>query len=192
VHKGLLYYHPGIYNIVGRLYYRKRWIFRYCEVAQYISPGDRVLELCAGDGVLKEYLPHNDYTGLEFNPVFVNYGIKKGRNLVLADVLSYPFPKSDVIIMISSFYHFINKPLRIVNKMKEFCQKKIIVCENYKCLSTAPNKWLSNLGKVLSATHLGTGNRRWAEDDLVSFFKENNFSKIYCKNDYVFGVWENR
>lgn len=175
---------------MGQLYFRKRWVFRYQEVTKYINPGESVLELCAGDGVLSTYLNKNKYTGFEFNQAFINYGIRKRRNLVLADILAHPFPESDLIIMISSLYHFIPNAQAVFDKMKNSCRKRIVICENVACLSTSANKWLNMLGKVISVAHNGTGTHRYSKEEICGFLKENKFSKIYCKNNYVFGVWD--
>ena len=190
IFRGIIYRHPFLYNMMGRLYFRKRWDFRYQEVVKYINPGESVLELCVGDGVLSTYLNSNKYIGFEFNRTFVNYGIRKKRNLVLADILSHPFPESDVIIMISSFYHFIHNARVIWDKMKNSCRKRIVICENVACLSTSSNKWLNMLGRAISMAHNGTGTDRWTKEEICGFLKENNFSKIYCKNNYIFGVWD--
>jgi ubiquinone/menaquinone biosynthesis C-methylase UbiE len=170
--------------------YGWKWNFRYIEIASQIKDGENVLELCAGDGALSEYLPGNKYIGVDANNAFVNYGKKKGRNLISADIISYSFPVCDVLVMISSFYHFLTSPLEMLEKMKRCSLKKVIICENYKCFSTSSNRTIAKLGRALSTTSFETGNQRWTKEALEHLFITNGFQEVYCKNNFLFAIWK--
>jgi len=156
-------------------------------VIKYISENESVLELCAGYGEFKNYLKSNDYAGIELNKNFVDYGKKKGYKLIQGNILDIEFPKSDVIVMFSSFYHFIDCSDSLIKKMKE-SSKKIIICEGYKCLTSSKSNILSKIGILLTKSTADTANKRWSEEELKNFFHKFDFKNIYSENNFVFGI----
>lgn len=57
-----------------------------------LAPGDVLLDLACGDGVLADYLPGVEYRGVDVAPEMVEVGRRHGRRLELGDLNDYEPP----------------------------------------------------------------------------------------------------
>ena len=72
--RGPVYWHPRLYEAAMRaLYGRAGFAERYRAVASLIPAGTDVVDLCAGDGRLRHYLPPGTpYLAVDINEPFLD------------------------------------------------------------------------------------------------------------------------
>ena len=83
--KGPVYWHPALYQLaMRRLYGAQGFQQRYRVVAQQVPPGCDVVDLCAGDGLLRHHLPPGtEYLAVDINAAFLDGLRKQGVRVVL-------------------------------------------------------------------------------------------------------------
>ena len=87
----IIYRNTLLYNVAVRAIYGKGFYDRYEQIAALIPKHSSVVEVCCGDCYLyKNYLSHKniEYTGLDFNPVFISKARAMGINVLHHNLLS--------------------------------------------------------------------------------------------------------
>lgn len=108
--KGLVYKSPRLYTFLMRMKYASHDCERYRCAASYMHEYDTVLDLCAGPGLLKEYMPTDcTYTALDASNEMILHLKKRHIPTIQHDLHSgYPYleKKYSVATMLLSLYQF--------------------------------------------------------------------------------------
>src|SRR5258705_11415367 len=106
VARGLIYRSALAYELAMAVLYGRHYQSRYRALAELISPGSTVLDLCCGPGVLsRRYLRDKavNYIGFDLNERFVTTLIQSGARGEVRDLGSEePFPIADYVVMQAS------------------------------------------------------------------------------------------
>jgi len=95
-----LYYSPKLYELVIPMLHPRG---RYAKIAELV--GERkVLELGCGTGGMADHFNGN-YTGIDLNEDFVNYGKRRGRNLAVADIGDFDKFDCEVLLVCDLLHH---------------------------------------------------------------------------------------
>lgn len=108
------------YNLIAKDYARTRhFIWDIKNLVQYLSPGDRILDLGCGNGRLLEILKDKniDYFGVDFSEKLVEIARRNypGVKFQKADALNLPFPVNffDRVFSIRTLPHIPSKEFRL-------------------------------------------------------------------------------
>ncbi|MFH1742226.1 MAG: methionine biosynthesis protein MetW [bacterium] len=178
------YWHPLFYQTAMRLLYGRGFADRYRAVASAIPTGCSVVDICCGDAYLfRRFLSEEavTYLGLDINPVFVRWLLRRGVPAREFDVRSDAIPEADVILMQASLYQFIPDERKILDKMVSSARRCVVLAEPIKNLSTSSSPVLSWLGRRLTDPGTGEVPSRFDTDRLgrlVEPYKTDMFELI--------------
>lgn len=200
--KGILYKNKRVYRLLTKIKLGKKSCVRYQLAAKFLLAGESVLDICAGIGDLKNYLPQNCYyETIEASPQFAKYLQKnKIKNNLLdisksLDIVN----KFDNVIMIISLYHFKNLSIDyLLQQFKGIAYKRVIIVEE---VINTPSKKLplrmslaqkigSLLTNYLCQTDYFKPTKLFDKKILEAYFNNHSY-QIYNENDYyMVGVYE--
>ncbi|MGI8712179.1 MAG: class I SAM-dependent methyltransferase [Solirubrobacteraceae bacterium] len=184
------------YELLMRGLYGRHYGARLSAVAEQVSAGSSVLELCCGPGTLyRRYLraQTKQYIGLDVNERFVaqlRRASVDARSLDLADV-EVSLPIADVVIMQASLYHFLPDAAQILERMLDAAQQRVIIAEPVRNLATSDHRWARAIAR--RGTDPGVGGHaarfteatldqlmsRWAGQIIASFLIPGGREKVY-------------
>jgi SAM-dependent methyltransferase len=102
---------PIFYEAVQHLVGARRWLRRFAQETIRARPGDRVLDVGCGTGVLLRYLPNVTYMGIDANAGCIAQAHKehgdRGR-FVCADLCNFDvrdFGTADIVVAIGLLHH---------------------------------------------------------------------------------------
>ena len=123
------YRHPRVYDFFSWFVYPKRLMSRFREE---VGQNNSVFDVAAGYGRIVDFIdPTNSYSGIDLNEIFVRYGQKHGRNVVLGDILEKKsYKPSDIFILVDIVHHLSKEKLEtLFDLVFEHAQKKVVILE---------------------------------------------------------------
>lgn len=164
------------YELVMRGLYGRHYADRYRVIADLVTPGSTVLELCCGPGFLFErYLGPKGvtYTGLDMNPRFIARVVRLGGRGEVCDLAQAPeLPAADTVIMQASLYHFLPDPAPIVDRMRRAARRQVIVAEPVRNLAMSRLPILASLARRLTDPGTGAQPSRFTAESLDALFQK--------------------
>ncbi len=151
-HSSFIYSSQNVYQFVMRLLYGRNFRARYEALAEEISTGAQVVDLCAGDAYLYRHFLRKKgvtYLGLELSPQFVAAGKAQGVSMREFDVWNEKIPPAEIVIMQASLYQFLPNAEAVVQKMLVAARRKVIIAEPIRNLSEE-NSWLGKISRALT------------------------------------------
>jgi trans-aconitate methyltransferase len=170
----LIYKSASLYELSMMALYGRHYASRYRAVADLISEGSAVLDLCCGPAVLfNRYLKDKSvsYTGLDVNRKFVERLARKGARAEVWDLREdRPLPTADYVVMQASLYHFLPDARPVVDRMIEAATRQVIIAEPVRNLATSDLRLLSKVARVFTDPGSGHQPHRFTEKSLDEFF----------------------
>jgi trans-aconitate methyltransferase len=159
------------YELVMRVLYGRHYGDRLRAVAAEVPPGASVLELCCGPGTLYSRLLRgrvSHYTALDVNDRFVASLRRRGIDARVADLArsGEPLPNADVVVMQASLYHFLPDASRILDRMLEAANQRVVVSEPVRNLASSTNPVIRLLGRRAADPGVGGGEGRFTAQTL--------------------------
>ncbi|MCK4783691.1 MAG: hypothetical protein KAV87_08080 [Desulfobacteraceae bacterium] len=133
--KSPAYWNSACYEFFIKFIWRKKksqLIQQWKATLEWVPRGSQVVEVAAGTGrfyrkVLCGYV--SSYLALEINLSFVKNMKSRGINAIQADVRKEPIPIADIVIIISSLYHFKNIGTGFLNKLLAAARQRVVIVE---------------------------------------------------------------
>jgi hypothetical protein len=186
-----IYAHPLIYRFVLKALYGRALEERFRAVSALVPHGASLLDVCAGDGAIRDSL-HSSvrYTAVDGNETFVSGLKKKGVPAELRDVRYQPLPEADVVLMMGSLYHFVPDTEAMIEKLKKAAKRRLIIVEPHVNWSSKAGVigWLSQRlsDPGISGSHLG----RLGGDALDALAEKTTATHVSkLEREYVL-VWD--
>lgn len=106
-HKSIIYHNSFFYFLGFKLFHKCDSTLRNKFMVSFIKKGETVLEPGCGPANIANFLPDKaKYLGFDLNKSFISYGLKKGLNVYLGDVLDKnSYRKADAVIVCDIFHH---------------------------------------------------------------------------------------
>jgi SAM-dependent methyltransferase len=170
VSTSLIYKSALGYELLMRGLYGRHYGDRLRAVADEVPDGSSVVELCCGPGTLYTSFLRarvGSYTGLDVNERFVARLRRQGVDARLVD-LGNPaeLPRADVVLMQASLYHFLPHAERVVDRMLAAADRRVIVSEPIRNLSSSRNPVIGMLGRRSADPGVGDAEQRFTEETL--------------------------
>lgn len=153
----LIYRSAAAYELVMRTLYGRHYQARLDVIAEQVSPGATVLELCPGPGALYEHRLRGrvgSYTAIDVNPRFVRRLRRLGADARQLDLSGDPdlggdpdLPAADIVIMQASLYHFLPEPAAIIERMLAAARERVIIAEPIRNLTHSRLGFVARLGQ---------------------------------------------
>lgn len=182
--QSFVYRHIFIYRWIMNILYLGKYKQRFKPVVEEIErlpAHSNVLELCFGDIFVGEFCKQKGYRwkGIDINEHFVENAKKSGLDAYHEDISSIEvLPKSDLCLIIGSFYHFHPNTEGLLTKMFD-SSNTVLLSEPVINLSSS--KGIIGYFARRSA-NAGKGNEgfRYNESSLLTFLNQY-CSKFNCK-----------
>lgn len=130
--KSLLYQNSFFYFLGLKLLHKCDISLRNKFIASLVKKGETVLEPGCGPGVLANSLPSDTcYIGFDLNRSFIFWGLKRGLNLYLGDVLDESnYKKAEVIVVCDIFHHLrLKDRQKLIRLSYSYTKRLFIFCE---------------------------------------------------------------
>lgn len=166
--KSIFYKNPWLYINGLKLIHGENFAKRYQYMASFAKKSDLVLEPACGPAILASYLPPGyNYCGFDTNEDFINYALKKERNVYIGNVLDpTKYRLADVIVACDVLHHLNPNDRRIfINNCFTYTKRVFIICEPAKLDNTRASL-LSSINNRLT---------EWSEKDGTGNFKTEFF-----------------
>ena len=165
--KGPVYWHPWLYEqAMRRLYGARGFDERYEAVASQIPPGADVVDLCAGDGRLRHYLPKGTpYTAVDLNAAFLRRLSGDGVKTVVAN-LRETIPQGGCVVMMAALYHFVPDHAALVRRAIAAASQRFILTEPVTNVTNSGPALLARVSAWVSDPGDGSGDQRLTTADL--------------------------
>jgi len=122
------YRHPWLYSLgIKFLYFDALKILK-----DMVGKGKKVFEPACGYGRVKNYLYSCcNYSGIDLNKYFVDYGKRKGRDIKMGDILDRKSYKvSDIVILCDILHHLsMDKMKKLVSIATKYAKEKVVIIE---------------------------------------------------------------
>lgn len=182
-----MFWHPALYRLTVRVMYGTGFHRRYQAVAD-LTDGLETLDVCCGDGSLANYLPKNQYRGVDLHQIFVSHCQRKGLSVMQLNIQNEPLPKTPCLVMMASLYQFIPQHKKIVIELIRSAEHRVIISEPIQNLATGKNSMVAWLAKRLADPVGGAAPYRFDEQSLRIFFDRFGFQRIIPNGRELIGV----
>jgi len=168
--KGLMYYSPRMYEVMMKISHRSILLKRFCVIRDLVGAGS-VLELGCGTAVIQDFLGL-PYLGIEKNPKFVNYALKRNRNVVIDDIFNFGnyLHEREKTILLMDVLHHIPDSGRLMDMLVDSDINQIIVCEPYDL----PDSRIHSsriLNRVFDSDGINDATEWHDRENLIEFYK---------------------
>jgi SAM-dependent methyltransferase len=157
----LIYSNARIYEGVMRALYGRGYVDRFRSVAELITEGSSVLDVCCGPGTLfHRYLKTKGvhYTGLDINGNFVERLSARGATGLIWNLNeARPLPRAEYVIMQGSLYHFLPEVSNVIERMIAAAEKRVLIAEPIRNVTDSQIFLLAFFARKL--TNPGTGDQ---------------------------------
>jgi SAM-dependent methyltransferase len=199
----------GNFTLIKGIHYRSRTVYhgltflklgsdvnkRFHLACRHIKPFDSVLDLCCGDGKLKDLLPEGcRYHGVEASEGFVGELKKRNISHTFADlhegVASYAF-KADIALMIISLYHFKKiAALRLLEELKSVA-KKIVIVEDVLEKPRSSKNFVQKAMNYFCQTSYYQPTSLLTQKEFCDVMDKTGYNVKQIDQRYFIGVYEN-
>jgi SAM-dependent methyltransferase len=144
-----------------RVLYGTGYNERFRSVAELITEGSSVLDVCCGPGTLfHRYLKTKGvhYTGLDINRNFVERLSAGGATGLIWNLNeARPLPRAEYVIMQGSLYHFLPEPSSVIERMIVAAERQVLIAEPIRNVMDSRIFLLAFFARKL--TNPGTGDQ---------------------------------
>ena len=191
--KGPVYWHPWLYRrVMTRLYGQIGYEERYRVVAKEVPPDCDVVDLCAGDGRLRHYLPGSvRYTAVDMNEGFLRDLQRQGVATVAAN-LRQTIPPGACVVMMAALYHFMPNHIALVRRAIEAASDRFILTEPVENVTSAGGSLRARIGAWASDPGDGSGGQRLCAADLEQLLRDVPGGRIAHRAREWVMVWDKR
>ena len=176
---GFMYWYPMLYGSIVRCVYGRNFYSRYKVISEILPERASVVDVCCGDCHLSAFVKKNiDYLGLDINPKFVEYALKRGINARLFNIKEGIVPRADYVIMQGSLYHFIPEHRLIIEKLFSSADKAVIISESAENIASSKNPIVSFFADLATSVDGKIFPHRFAKQELLDLFNMYNVSLV--------------
>lgn len=197
-----------VYSLLKGLHYRNRFAYsartfmqlgsghncRFRLAAEYIRPGEHVLDLCAGVGELKKYLPDGcTYECIEKSPEFAaflrknnitNYELDLHKGFKLESTGPY------ALTMIISLYQFRHTSADELLEIFKNLAKKVIIVEDVLAKRRERGSMVNRLMNYLCATDYYLDSEIFTFTEFERLMHDHGYTCRTRSKRYAVGYWE--
>jgi hypothetical protein len=173
-----------------RLYGARGFDERYQVVAAQVPAGCDVVDLCAGDGRLRNYLPRGTpYTAVDLNASFLRRLSEQGVNTVVAN-LRDTVPAGSCVVMMAALYHFKPDHAALVRRALAASSRRFILTEPVTNVTNSAPAFLRRISAWVSDPGDGTSDRRLTSADLEQLLVDVPGGRIVHRAREWVMVWD--
>lgn len=191
--QGIHYRNPAFYHL--QTFVKLGWSYneRYKMAAKYIKEGEHVLDVCAGPGDFKEFLPQAcTYEAIDGSREFIKLLTeKKIRNhcLNLHEPLDPRKFKSDAVVMLISLCHFGETSVHPLLDSFKHIAKKVIIVEEVLPKKRNPRSIIQRTMNFFCRTPYSQSFDLLTESEFSRLMEEHGYQWKKYNNRYCVGYY---
>ncbi len=191
--RGIHYRNIYFYNLITILKLGKDRYLRYKIAAKHLEGAGSVLDICAGEGKLKDFLPAGvHYTAVEAGENFIRILSRKKIPFIQKDIHQEEIKsivKADAIVMLISLYQFRKTSLdSILEEFKHVACQVVIVEEVLKNSQTEDSVFF-RLINFLCATDYYVPVGLFSLFEFEEVMKKHGY-RYYSQGRYCIGLYD--
>ena len=187
---GILYWNAFSYRtIMGFLRPKGEREAMFKRIAAEVG-AQSVLELCCGPADLFTALPGNAYLGIDKNPAFTRPLNRRGLQVRQGDILTVDWPSAECLVIVDSLYHFIGRMHLLLERIKSYPCRRVIISEPVHNVLTRLPAWLRPLAGWVTRVNGKYYSQRYTEADLQQLLTGCGFQKTFRIGHNCIGVWD--
>lgn len=177
---GFMYWYPALYGSIVRCVYGKNFYSRYKVISDILPEHASVVDVCCGDCYISTFAKKKniDYLGLDINPEFVKYALKRGINARVFNIKEDIVPRADYVIMQGSLYHFIPEHRPVIEKLFSSADKAVIISESAENIASSKNPIVSFFADLATSVDGKIFSHRFTKQELLYLFNMHNVSMV--------------
>lgn len=171
--KSIFYRYPLLYDLgIQFIYFDGLKILK-----DIVGRRKSVFEPGCGYGRMKKYLyPDCDYSGIDLNKAFIEYGKKKDRNISVGNALDEQwYRESDTILLCDIIHHLNGQKNDLVSLAVKFAREKVVIIEPlFVDIATKSNAFSRAIGKFMAIMDADGFNEidHWlSKDEYMELFR---------------------
>ena len=191
--KGIRYRNAFVYNFLMLLKYRNNQNLRYKIVAEYIKPGDSVIDFCSGDGGLKKLLPYGcSYAGIEASPEFAAVLSKKNIKCHMVNLhngLSISNLESDICVMLISLCQFRSTSVDSLLDSLKTVARRVVILEKVAKKKVSEESFIYRMNHYLCATDYYIMVQEFTTEEFKKIMERHGYKSKEYPGGYVTGCY---
>ena len=171
--KSIFYRYPLLYDLgIQFIYFDGLKILK-----DIVGRRKSVFEPGCGYGRMKKYLyPDCNYSGVDLNRSFIEYGKKRNRDISVGNALDEQwYRESDTILLCDILHHLNGQKNDLVSLAVKFAREKVVIIEPlFVDIATKSNAFSLALGKfmaVMDADGLNEIDQWLSKDEYMELFR---------------------
>ncbi len=183
-----------IYNLLLFLRFGFNHDLRYKIAAEYVRPGESVLDVCSGAGDFKKFLPEDcPYACIDASPQFTAILSKKKINfhrMNLHKGIDSSIIRSDVCVTIGALCQFKTTSMdSLLEDFKEIA-RRVVVVEHIPKKTAVEGTLAYKANNYLIATDFTVNDREFSAEEFSRIMLKHGYRVRRCKGDYMVGCYE--
>lgn len=178
------FYGAGMQVMHGRSLHR-----RYHHIARFAE--DSVLDVGCGTGKLMDHLPEScRYLGIDLNEDFLRHGLKRGRNVMKQDALTFDrYDEFDVCVVMDVLHHITPHHEEFMDRVLQDVKKRVIICEPFAI--PGRNPVMKRLIRMADNDGINKQEEEWMDKPtLIDFYGQYDPSRIDQVGQAMIAVYE--
>lgn len=165
--------------------------YRFRLLTEYIQPNDVVLDLCAGPGVLKRFVPGHEYIGVDASTTFLSFLKKNGVRTIERDLhqgLENEIPKVNLAVMIVSLYHFrATSASALLEELKKIADRVVII---ERVVQEKDKGWRPMIRDYLCSQKFYRPVNLFTKEEFQDLMKKHNYRVFQKKSNHWVALFE--
>ena len=157
---------------------RKRRIPFYQKLASFISPGDHVIDIGCGNGMLPSLSQWNTYSGVDFSGVAIEQARKicPKASFVCGDALKFLMRQDDyTVVVMTEFLEHVDNDIEILD----------MIIPEVKVIISVPNEERMVNGKPIGYP---THKRRYTTTSIVERYDMVHFDEVFVFEHWIIAI----
>lgn len=191
--KGCHYRSSVVYNACTFLKLWENYYQRFHIAREYIKEGARVLDVCAGAGTMRYFLPKDcRYTAVDASQEFLSKINKDGaatRCLNLHQGIVAEEFSADIILMIISLCHFRNTSVHALLEDFKKMARKVVFVEDVLLNPRRPDSFIQRTINYLTATDYSVPLQLFTRQEFQDLMKSHGYQYRQHTSRYAVGYY---
>lgn len=192
--RGLNYNSVHAYRLFDLVKRGNRRTLRYNIACKYLTNKEDVLDVCAGTGEFKKFLPSGcTYSAIEVNTFFTSVIEKKCITCTIMDLhkgIGDFRQKVDAAVMIISLYQFRNSLVDLLLEDLKRIARKVIIIEEISPKGTAVRSFINLTMNYMCATDFYRPTELLTKTEFESLMLDHGYKHVQYDKKYAIGLYE--
>ena len=192
--KGIHYTNSCAYKLQTFCKLRSQYCKRFEIASNYINEGEEVLDICAGTGELRKFLPRKcKYNAVEASTSFASLMARDCIDCSIIDLhegIGSFKRKADVVVMIISLCQFRNTSVDSLLEDLKRIARRVVIVEDVIPKKTNMRGFIDKAMNYFCATDFYRPTELLTRTEFESLMRDHGYEHIQNDKRYAIGLYE--